>query len=595
MAWLGWRVIAQEEIVATQRAQEQLEQSADRLVALSRGRIAELNQQLNQWMVDPPRNAQIDDGMLVVQDGVAIAPFPPSRLLYRPDPPRDPEAPPALFAAAEALEFRGEFEAAGAGYRAFTGSTSSSVRAGALLRLARTYRKAGRKPEAIAAYQQLTTISAAGFANLPAGLLAIHALSELRGNAADNQAFSDGLREARWTLDRGQFLFYWSEAKRLAGPVAQPAALGLTEAAYNTLIRWRYEWPAEGDEILRVGKHPYLLVWKRGVSRSGMLVMDLEALLRQLARGESYSWAMTDRQGVGLAGQREGAGRTHVRVAADTGLPWTVYTGAPPDTLGNAARIGLFRFGLVLMLLLLALGSWFTVRAMRREMETARQQSAFVAAVSHEFRSPLTSLRHLSDMLVLGRVTEEGRRHQYYEALAGETARLQTLVESLLNFGRMEAGSQNYSHERVDVAELVRSTVATFESAIARKRISATGTPDCRLNGDPAALGVAVRNLVDNALKYSAGPVRVEWESSDARVMIRVTDQGEGVLPSELKTVFERFVRGSAAAARNVTGTGLGLAMVRHIAAAHGGEARVDSVAGGGCVFTLVFPGAGPA
>ena len=107
MSWLGWRLISQEEIIAAQRSQEQLQQSADRLVALSRGRLAELNQQLSGWMVSLPQNAQLNNGILVVEDKAILTPFPPSRLLYRPNPPREQEASPALFEAAEAWEFQG--------------------------------------------------------------------------------------------------------------------------------------------------------------------------------------------------------------------------------------------------------------------------------------------------------------------------------------------------------------------------------------------------------------------------------------------------------------------------------------------------------
>ena len=106
--------------------------------------------------------------------------------------------------------------------------------------------------------------------------------------------------------------------------------------------------------------------------------------------------------------------------------------------------------GILVMVLFLIFGTYFIARAIRREAETLRMQSAFVSAVSHEFRSPLTSLRQMSEILALGRVPSEERRQLYYETLVGETSRLQRLIESLLNFGKMEAGARRYHFEALD-------------------------------------------------------------------------------------------------------------------------------------------------
>ena len=590
MSWLGWRLILQEEIIAAQRSQEEIQQSADRLVALSRGRLAELNQQLSIWMVTLPQNAQLDNGVFVMKDGDAITPFPPSRLLYRPDPAREPEASPALFEAAESAEFRGKGEQAAAAYRALAAASNPRLRAGALLRLARVLRNSGRKEEAIGVYEQLVSIAATGPAGVPAALVARHAIAELRGRREDARALRDDLLQARWMLDRGPFLYYLSEAVKLAAQPAPPATLALAEAAYSTLVRSNDLWPEAGEDVAWENERPFLLVWQRDLARKGVFVLDLEALLKEIAVGEVTTWSVVDRHGRPLAGERDGTGGVRVRSAIDTALPWTIYV-SPPVVSQNARSKGTFlRVGLGLLLLLLLLGSWFTLRAIQREAEVSRLQTDFVAGVSHEFRSPLSSLRHLSDMLMLGRVPDEDRRQQYYQGLVSETARLQRLVESLLNFGRMEAGASRYSREQVNIAELARATAGTFESQEARDRITTSGPEDCSLDADSDALGVALRNLVDNALKYSAGPVRVEWERSDGQAEIRISDNGEGIAPVERDAVFQRFVRGSAALALNVKGTGVGLAIVRHIVVAHGGEVRVESIPGSGSTFTLLLP-----
>ena len=113
-----------------------------------------------------------------------------------------------------------------------------------------------------------------------------------------------------------------------------------------------------------------------------------------------------------------------------------------------------------------------------------------------------------------------------------------------------------------------------------------------RVRGDADALALAVRNLIDNAIKYSPGcpTVWVECNSENGRTVIRVVDQGLGIARSEQAVIFRKFVRGQAAVDSNVKGTGVGLAMVRHILAAHGGEIRLESEPGSGSTFTLLFP-----
>jgi signal transduction histidine kinase len=222
-------------------------------------------------------------------------------------------------------------------------------------------------------------------------------------------------------------------------------------------------------------------------------------------------------------------------------------------------------------------------------------QSDFVSAVSHEFRSPLTSIRQLSEILALGRAPGEERRQLYYDTLVRETARLQRLVEALLSFGRMEAGARPYRFEEVEASALVERVAAEFEHQAAEsgRRIERSGPDEgCPVQADPEALAVALRNLIDNALKYSPQEpvVWVHWGAENGQVAIRVRDRGAGITSEERKAIFRKFVRGSAAAAGNVRGSGVGLAMVLHIVDAHHGEIQVKSEPGHGSTFTILLP-----
>jgi two-component system phosphate regulon sensor histidine kinase PhoR len=206
----------------------------------------------------------------------------------------------------------------------------------------------------------------------------------------------------------------------------------------------------------------------------------------------------------------------------------------------------------------------------------------------------------LSEILALGRVPSEDRRQVYYDTLVRETSRLQRLVEALLNFGRMENGARLYRFEELDAAAVVHRVVSEFEPQIsgAGRHIELSGAESgCPIEADPEAISVALRNLVDNAIKYSPNhpTVWVEWGVEDQYVAIRVRDKGPGIALAERKAIFRKFVRGSAAAAANVKGSGVGLAMVRHIVAAHGGAITVASEPGQGCTFTMLLPGVGRA
>jgi signal transduction histidine kinase len=283
-------------------------------------------------------------------------------------------------------------------------------------------------------------------------------------------------------------------------------------------------------------------------------------------------------------------------MAAESQLPWTIYVTASNNAIpaGFAYQKRFLTFGMSLMIAFLLLGAHFIAKAIRREAQMARMQSEFVSTVSHEFRSPLTSIRQLSEMLSAGRVQSDRRRQLYYETLVKETTRLQRLIESLLNFGRMEAGARQYVFEVVDVARVVEQVAEEFGVNLAGsgRRIEAIApAASCLIEADPDAIAVALRNLLDNALKYSPAdaPVSVEWKAREDFIAIEVRDSGCGIPESERRIIFQKFVRGSAARSVNVKGSGVGLAMVRHIVSAHGGAITVESAPGRGSAFTMLL------
>ena len=600
LAWFGWKVLYQERMIDAQRAQERLEQAAGGVAATVKGVLLETGEKVGTWLLSPPADGKPEEGLLLLVGPNELSARPVNRLLYRPLPPPDEDILRGAFSDGEALEFQGgESDQAVEWYRRrLAASKDEAMRAGALVRLARALRKAGRLQEARAAYTQLATVSGASVAGVPAELVARHALCELSGDREEATALQNDLARARWQLDRGQFAFYWSEAARLAGnQKAVPDDLAaLAEAAAQAWDELASDQNLTGQNTLWVDGQPFFLIWRGGAGHRAALLTRPEAMLRPILASGGVSWAAADAEDRVVVG-RKTAGHAVVRTTAETHLPWTLYFTAAQGTTdaGTVARQRFLVLVTVLTVLFLIAGAYFIGRAVRRDLEVSRMQSDFVAAVSHEFRSPLTSIRQLSELLAEGRVPGQDRRQMYYDTLVRETTRLQRLVEALLNFGRMEAGVRKYRFEELDAASLVERVVAEFAPQMesSGRHIELEASPAlCPIDADPEALSVALRNLVDNALKYSPGrpTVWVQWAAENAHVAIRVRDRGVGIPQSERRAIFRKFFRGTAAAAANVKGSGVGLAMVRHIVAAHGGEISVVSEPGEGSTFTILLP-----
>ena len=173
--------------------------------------------------------------------------------------------------------------------------------------------------------------------------------------------------------------------------------------------------------------------------------------------------------------------------------------------------------GLALAAVLVITTGYALARSLSKELDAARMKSEFVAAVSHEFRTPLATLRQLTENLADGRVSTDDRRTAYYQAQARATIRLHRLVERLLDFARMEAGAVRYHFEPVNLDRLIRGVVDEFEHVAATSGHEIIVSVDpvlCEVHADPEAVEQALWNLLDNAIKYSPGRNKVWLEAS---------------------------------------------------------------------------------
>ncbi len=390
-------------------------------------------------------------------------------------------------------------------------------------------------------------------------------------------------------------------------PAEAAGTLALASVAEALYQEWRGDLPGAGRRLLWEMDQPLLAIWRDAGESMIVLLLGPKWLESKLGEGRGSTLArqgvavgLTDAEGKLVCGVREaGSLRQTIRPASTTQLPWNVcaVTTDPESVLGPArTRRRLLTSVLVLICALILSGAYLVGRAMTRELAVSRLQSDFVSSVSHEFRTPLSSLCLLSDLLASGRVAGEADRSEYYGVMVRESQRLRRLVEGLLNFGRMEAGAMQYRFETIDPAELALDVSRDFEreaeASGCRVEVSA-GNDTPLVSADRTALGSAIWNLLDNAVKYSPSSARVwiDVGQEDGRAAIRVRDQGPGIPASERRSIFEKFTRGAAAREGAIRGTGIGLAMVKRIMGAHGGEVRLESEPGRGSTFTLLLPG----
>jgi signal transduction histidine kinase len=637
MGWLAWQLIAQDRALAAQRTHERLDNAAETAVTVLRHGLEDIAQRLDALSKLSPGAAPAefaeqasmlgDETALILAGGRTLDVWPAGRLVYYPPSAlarNPPDSTTGLFAAGEELEFQHR-DLAGA-LRAFgplTRSANPQLQAGALLRIARLWSQLHQPDRALGAYEQLAGLGATLAGDMPAGLLGrygrclvLRELGRTEDLRREATALEGVLNASTWRLTRAEYEFYraqaraWQPATVVSDVKTAPGGSEQLSAAVAAM--WD-EWdtarasvtPAIGSRLVHADGTTVLVAWHSTAGRVAALVGGprfIEARLVEPSRAALTRYRarmiLADADGHTLGGDAPaGDGRQVQRAAADTRLPWSVRiidTDPGAEIAATAARSRVVLAGLVALGLFVLAGGTFIVRAVNRELEVSRLQTDFVAAVSHEFRTPLTSIRQVSESLLEGRVPE-ARRDEYYRMQQRDSERLRRLVESLLDFGRMESGAREYRLEPVDVTVLVRSLADEFSAGVvgAGYRVETTlQSEGMSVSADREAIGRAIWNLLDNAVKYSPSykTVWLRTAAGDGCVKISVQDRGVGVPPADQRRIFDKFARGANAAATGAKGTGLGLAMVQHIVGAHGGKVQVESKPGDGSTFTITLP-----
>jgi signal transduction histidine kinase len=287
------------------------------------------------------------------------------------------------------------------------------------------------------------------------------------------------------------------------------------------------------------------------------------------------------------------AGSITIPLAALPG--WRVTAGHGGDYVGSSAG-NVFALGAALVALLvffiLAAGGLLLRQARLSEQEAVLKTS-FVANVSHELKTPLTTIRLYADLLAQGRVRDEAKRAAYLDIIGQETQRLGRLVGNVLDFSRLEQGKKKYERVEFDLAAELRRLAEVHGPRLAEAGLAlGVETPESlRVATDRDAVEQIVLNLLDNACKYAAegGEVLVALEKTAAGARIMVADRGPGVPTEQRERIFEKFHRVDERLTAAKGGAGLGLSIARQLARGLGGDLVCRAREGGGAEFTLIL------
>ena len=376
--------------------------------------------------------------------------------------------------------------------------------------------------------------------------------------------------EARFpTLEAEDLAARWIEAT----PNATRAAPGLRATALSNVC----QFASGSGRVAVLYRCDDLLANTHHVTALGSLPNDMEI--------------------VPVPPEQELSGDGLIVVTAGPSLPgWRLTLKEPGlfDAATNARISTYFWTGFLAVVAMCVLAA-IVLNLVRRQMTLARLKNDLVANVTHELKTPLSSMRLLVDTLLNSEKLNERTAREYLQLIAKENSRLSRLIDNFLTFSRMERNKHVFDFSEVSVARVVDGAVAAVGERFNAPGCSfdvkiAEDLPPVVADGD--ALVTALINLLDNAYKYSGDEkhIQLRARSQSGSVCLDVQDNGIGLSPRDAKKVFKRFYQVDQSLSRETGGCGLGLSIVQYIVSAHKGDVRVESEPGKGSTFTMVLP-----
>ena len=277
-------------------------------------------------------------------------------------------------------------------------------------------------------------------------------------------------------------------------------------------------------------------------------------------------------------------------------LDWefTLYEKDMQDIRKETRHRMFLMYGLMLFALITVIfGSFFMFRFITQERKLLAMKANFLSSVSHELKTPLTSIKMFAEMMARGRLQKAEKVQEYSTLIGKEASRLENLIGAILNYTRMEHGTGAFKWERLDFSICAKKVFDAVEDIGVEKGLTfyTHFEPNVFVMGDYTALYSLVQNLIDNAIKYTEAPgdITVDVKSEDDWIVFSVADTGIGIASSEQKNIFNDFYRVGDEMTRSTKGSGLGLATVKRVAETHKATISLVSKPGKGSTFTVKF------
>jgi signal transduction histidine kinase len=271
-----------------------------------------------------------------------------------------------------------------------------------------------------------------------------------------------------------------------------------------------------------------------------------------------------------------------------------------PSRLTQAVCTASIICGLIIgvMVFAISVGGWLIVKDLNRQVALARQKTDFVSNVSHELKTPLTSIRMFSELLSENRVADPAKQRAYLQIITAETARLTRLINNVLDFSRLERGEKKYTFRDADLLDIVRETAESYRPHLENcgfQMECALAAGHLPIRADTDAIAQIIVNLLSNAEKYSNGKKKILIETTRREgplpcAEVKILDRGPGVPRGNEEKIFEKFYRAHDSLSGGIQGSGLGLTLARQIARAHGGDVIYEPRENGGSAFSLRLP-----
>ena len=322
----------------------------------------------------------------------------------------------------------------------------------------------------------------------------------------------------------------------------------------------------------------------------------LDKLKNVAQRWNSVPFSITDSRNALLLGAVPDSANILLQTAFNSAPAWelTLYEKDVGEIRKESRHRMLLMYGLLsFSLITVVFGSFFMLRFIVQEHKLLAMKANFLSSVSHELKTPLTSIKMFAEMMARGRVQKTEKVQEYSGLIGKEASRLENLIGAILNYTRMEHGTGAFKWEKLDFSVCAKKVFEAVEDIGVEKGLSfkTRFEPNVYVMGDYTALYSLAQNLIENAIKYTNAPgdIEINVYNEDDRAVFSVIDTGVGIAASEQKNIFNDFYRVGDEMTRSTKGSGLGLAIVKRVAETHKATISLTSKPGKGSNFTIRF------